>query len=94
MDAEQLRALQAPIKERYKKDAASAVVTLRGRVVAVSDTMPPGWHSMGDAGKTSAIRSLFWFTNSKQTDPNCPVSLTTFTRMVSRAQMGAVLLMV
>ena len=34
MDAEQLRALQAPIKERYKKDAASAVVTLRaqGRV--------------------------------------------------------------
>ena len=34
MDAGQLKALQAPLKERYKKDAASAVVTLRaqGRV--------------------------------------------------------------
>jgi len=34
MNAEQLKALQAPIKERYKKDPATAVVTLRaqGRV--------------------------------------------------------------
>jgi uncharacterized OsmC-like protein len=34
MNADELRALQAPIKERYKKDAAAAVVTLRaeGRI--------------------------------------------------------------
>jgi uncharacterized OsmC-like protein len=34
MNAEELRALQAPIKERYKQDAAAALVTLRaqGRV--------------------------------------------------------------
>ena len=34
MNAEQLKALQAPIKERYKKDPRAAVVTLRaqGRV--------------------------------------------------------------
>ena len=34
MNAEQLKVLQAPIKERYKKDPAAAVVTLRaqGRV--------------------------------------------------------------
>jgi uncharacterized OsmC-like protein len=34
MNAEQLKALQAPIKERYKKDPAAAVVTLRaeGRI--------------------------------------------------------------
>jgi uncharacterized OsmC-like protein len=31
MNAEQLKALQAPIKERYKKDAAAAVVTLRAQ---------------------------------------------------------------
>ena len=29
MNAEELKALQAPIKERYKKDPATAVVTLR-----------------------------------------------------------------
>jgi uncharacterized OsmC-like protein len=34
MNADELRALQAPIKERYKKDAAAAFVTLRaeGRI--------------------------------------------------------------
>ncbi len=34
MNAEELRTLQAPIKERYKKDPATAVVTLRaeGRI--------------------------------------------------------------
>ena len=34
MNAEQLKALQAPIKERYKQDPAAAVITLRaqGRV--------------------------------------------------------------
>jgi uncharacterized OsmC-like protein len=34
MNADELRALQAPIKERYKRDAAAAVVTLRaeGRI--------------------------------------------------------------
>jgi uncharacterized OsmC-like protein len=31
MNAEQLRALQAPIKERYKKDPAAAVITLRAQ---------------------------------------------------------------
>jgi len=31
MNAEQLKALQAPIKDRYKKDAAAAVVTLRAQ---------------------------------------------------------------
>jgi uncharacterized OsmC-like protein len=31
MDAQQLKALQAPIKERYKKDPAAAVVTLRAQ---------------------------------------------------------------
>jgi len=31
MNAEQLKALQAPIKERYKKDPAAAVVTLRAQ---------------------------------------------------------------
>ncbi len=31
MDAEELRALQAPIKERYKKDPSAAVVTLRAQ---------------------------------------------------------------
>jgi uncharacterized OsmC-like protein len=34
MNADELRALQAPIKERYRKDASAAVVTLRaeGRI--------------------------------------------------------------
>jgi uncharacterized OsmC-like protein len=34
MDAQQLKALQAPIKERYKQDPAAAVITLRaeGRI--------------------------------------------------------------
>jgi len=31
MNAEQLKALQAPVKERYKKDPAAAVVTLRAQ---------------------------------------------------------------
>jgi uncharacterized OsmC-like protein len=31
MNAEQLRALQAPIKERYKKEPAAAVITLRAQ---------------------------------------------------------------
>jgi uncharacterized OsmC-like protein len=31
MNAEELKALQAPIKERYKKDPAAAVVTLRAQ---------------------------------------------------------------
>jgi len=31
MNAEQLKSLQAPIKERYRKDPASAVVTLRAQ---------------------------------------------------------------
>jgi uncharacterized OsmC-like protein len=31
MDAEELRALQAPIKERYRTDAETAVVTLRAQ---------------------------------------------------------------
>jgi uncharacterized OsmC-like protein len=31
MDAQELKALQAPIKERYKKDPAAAVVTLRAQ---------------------------------------------------------------
>ena len=29
MDAEELRSLQAPLKERYREDAASAVITLK-----------------------------------------------------------------
>ena len=29
MNAEQLKALQAPIKERYKKDPGAALITLR-----------------------------------------------------------------
>ena len=34
MNADELRALQAPLKDRYKKDPAAAVVTLRasGRI--------------------------------------------------------------
>jgi uncharacterized OsmC-like protein len=31
MNAEELKALQAPIKERYKKDPAAAVITLRAQ---------------------------------------------------------------
>jgi uncharacterized OsmC-like protein len=31
MDAQQLKALQAPLKERYKQDPASAVITLRAQ---------------------------------------------------------------
>ena len=31
MNAEQLKALQAPIKDRYKKDPAAAVITLRAQ---------------------------------------------------------------
>ena len=31
MDAQELKALQAPIKERYKKDPAAALVTLRAQ---------------------------------------------------------------
>jgi uncharacterized OsmC-like protein len=31
MDAAELRAMQAPIKERYKNDAAAAVITLRAK---------------------------------------------------------------
>jgi uncharacterized OsmC-like protein len=31
MNTEELRALQAPIKERYKQDAAAAIVTLRAQ---------------------------------------------------------------
>ena len=31
MNAEQLKAMQAPIKERYKKDPAAAVITLRAQ---------------------------------------------------------------
>jgi uncharacterized OsmC-like protein len=31
MEADELRALQAPLKERYRSDAASAVVTMTGR---------------------------------------------------------------
>ncbi len=31
MNAEQLKALQAPIKERYRKDPAAAVITLRAQ---------------------------------------------------------------
>jgi uncharacterized OsmC-like protein len=31
MNAEQLKALQAPIKERYRKDPATAVITLRAQ---------------------------------------------------------------
>ncbi len=31
MDAQQLKALQAPIKERYKKDPEAAVITLRAQ---------------------------------------------------------------
>jgi uncharacterized OsmC-like protein len=31
MDAQQLKALQAPIKERYKKDPAAALITLRAQ---------------------------------------------------------------
>ena len=31
MDPLELKALQAPIKERYKKDPAAAVVTLRAQ---------------------------------------------------------------
>ena len=31
MDAQQLKALQAPIKDRYKQDPASAVITLRAQ---------------------------------------------------------------
>ena len=31
MNADELRALQAPIKERYKKDPAAAVITLRAQ---------------------------------------------------------------
>ena len=31
MDANELRAMQAPIKERYKQDAASAVITLKAK---------------------------------------------------------------
>ncbi|HEY3668277.1 MAG TPA: OsmC family protein [Polyangiaceae bacterium] len=49
MNAEQLKAIQAPLKARYKEDAASALVTLRaaGHVVQESvsfvlDTGKPG----------------------------------------------------
>src|SRR5918995_4864409 len=31
MNAQELKALQAPIKERYKKDPAAAVITLRAQ---------------------------------------------------------------
>ena len=31
MDATELRALQSPLKERYKSDPKSAVITLRAR---------------------------------------------------------------
>ena len=31
MNSEQLRAMQAPFKEHYKKDAAAAVITLRAQ---------------------------------------------------------------
>ena len=30
MDAAQLRAMQAPIKDKYKSDAEAAVITCRG----------------------------------------------------------------
>jgi hypothetical protein len=31
MNAEQLKAMQAPIKDRYKKDPAAALITLRAQ---------------------------------------------------------------
>jgi len=34
MNAEQLKALQAPIKDRYKKDPAAAVITLRAQAAS------------------------------------------------------------
>ncbi|HYI87998.1 MAG TPA: hypothetical protein VEX61_12970 [Burkholderiales bacterium] len=42
MDGQQLKALQAPIKERYKQDPGAAVVTLRaeGRIGTIRNAPP------------------------------------------------------
>lgn len=53
MDAEELRALQAPIKQRYRQDAASARVPARAECrLDPSDIActVPGWHGEVRAG--------------------------------------------
>ncbi len=41
MDAAELRAMQAPIKERYKSDAKAAMITLRAKGIASTNRTSP-----------------------------------------------------
>ena len=40
MDAAELRATQAPIKERYKSDPAAAMITLKAKARSTTPTSP------------------------------------------------------
>jgi len=72
MDAAELRAMQAPIKERYKQDPSAAVITLKakgstdsegltckvetGRALAVAGLHPPP----AARGWNSALATCCW----------------------------------
>jgi len=52
-DAQELRALQAPLKERYRSDPEAAVVTLRARA-----TLGEGVSCSVDTGRAIAVAGL------------------------------------
>ena len=54
MDAAQLRATQAPFKERYKSDPGSAVITLTARGTIASE----GIACKGETGRAMAVAGL------------------------------------
>ena len=54
MDAAELRAMQAPIKERYKQDPSAAVITLRAR----GSTESEGLSCKVETGRALAIAGL------------------------------------
>ncbi|MGH6738332.1 MAG: OsmC family protein, partial [Bradyrhizobium sp.] len=54
MDAAELRAMQAPIKERYKQDPAAAVITLKAK----GSTDSEGLICKVETGRALAIAGL------------------------------------
>jgi hypothetical protein len=54
MDAAELRAMQAPIKERYKSDPAAAVITLKARGLIENE----GIACRAETGRALAVAGL------------------------------------
>ena len=90
MDANELRAMQAPIKERYKSDAKAALITLKAKGTLddqnIACKVETG-RALAVAGLHPATGGVILFAHNYET----PEQLAALTEEISRLREGKIL---